>query len=71
VKYRIKEYNWYGRPKFHIQWKMFGLFWVNSYDVRYSVRWPVSFDTLEDAAEYIKERQHNNKVKPLIHEVQN
>ncbi len=71
MQYRIKEYNWYDGSKFRVQWKMFRLFWVNCYNIRYSVSFPVSFDTLEDATEYIKKRLHNDKVKPIVHEIPN
>ena len=65
MKYRIKEYQYYDGPRFQVQWKMLGLFWVDA-GCHY---FPADFDTFEKASEYVARRQHNKRVKPVIHEL--
>jgi len=64
MKYRIKEYQYYDGSRFQVQAKLFNLFWVDCGPMQY----PARFDTLEEASEYIAREQHNDKVKPIIHE---
>jgi len=65
MKYRIKEYQYYDGPRFQVQWKMFGLFWVDVHRAPYRL---AIFDTLAEASEYVARQQHNDKVKTIIHE---
>ena len=64
MKYRIKEYQYYDGPRFQVQWKMFGLFWVDA-GCHY---FPADFSTLEEASKRVARLKHNNKVKTIIHE---
>jgi hypothetical protein len=43
---------------------MFGLFWVDA-GCHY---FPADFNTLEEASKHVARLQHNDKVKPIIHE---
>jgi hypothetical protein len=65
MKYRIKEYPLYDGPRFQVQWKMFGLFWVDA-GCHYC---PADFNTFKKASEYVARLQHNERVKPVIHEL--
>ena len=63
MKYRIKEYPFYDGSKYQVQWKMFGLFWV---DAGCMYR-PADFNTFAEAQKYIARAEHNHKIKPIIH----
>ena len=67
MKYRIKEYNWYNGPKYYVQQKTFGLFWV---DYESLGGYVPEFNTLTEASEFAAMLLHNKNAKPIIHEIQ-